>query len=206
MPADWLSLSETAEILGVHPSTVRNWSNQGVFPVHRTQGGHRRYLRNEIEVWMQTHKTEGSNEFHRITQNTLKNTRFQIGEGGLNEEAWYLKLDEEAREQYRQSGRAMLQGMLNFINNETSAQAEAETLGYEYALRGWRYGLNSVDATHAFLFFRQVLMESLLFVFETTAVHSATTWSEMYHKITTFTDNILITMLETYEVYYRGSR
>ena len=32
---DWLSLSGVAGMLGVHPSTVRLWSDKGVFPVHR---------------------------------------------------------------------------------------------------------------------------------------------------------------------------
>jgi excisionase family DNA binding protein len=34
MPGDWLSLSEIATELGVHPSTVRNWADQGDLPVH----------------------------------------------------------------------------------------------------------------------------------------------------------------------------
>jgi len=28
--SDWLSLSEAAELLGVHPSTVRLWSGEGI--------------------------------------------------------------------------------------------------------------------------------------------------------------------------------
>ncbi|MCK4977066.1 MAG: helix-turn-helix domain-containing protein, partial [Anaerolineales bacterium] len=49
MSNEWLSLSDAAEILGVHPSTVRKWSDEGVLPVRRTKGGHRRYLRSEVE-------------------------------------------------------------------------------------------------------------------------------------------------------------
>ncbi len=40
---EWLSLSDAARLLGVHPSTVRLWSDKGVLPTHRTSGGHRRY-------------------------------------------------------------------------------------------------------------------------------------------------------------------
>lgn len=32
---EWLSLSDAAEVLGVHPSTVRLWSDKGVLPVHK---------------------------------------------------------------------------------------------------------------------------------------------------------------------------
>ena len=58
MSGEWLSLSEIAELLGVHPSTVRSWSDQGRMPVHRTQGGHRRYRRSEIELWMQSRQVK----------------------------------------------------------------------------------------------------------------------------------------------------
>ena len=49
MPGNWLTLTEVSELLGIHPSTVRNWADQGVLPVHRTQGGHRRFMRAELE-------------------------------------------------------------------------------------------------------------------------------------------------------------
>lgn len=35
----WVSLSEAAKILGVHPATVRNWADQGHLPSQRTPGG-----------------------------------------------------------------------------------------------------------------------------------------------------------------------
>ena len=111
MASEWLSLSKVAKILGVHPSTVRSWSDQGALPVHRTQGGHRRYLRSEVELWMQSQRADGPADVHLIVQNALKNTRFQISEGRLTTEEWYKKLDDEARNQYRLSGRALLQGL-----------------------------------------------------------------------------------------------
>jgi len=210
MPNEWLSLSKVATILGVHPSTIRNWSNQGMIPVHRTQGGHRRYLRSEVELWIESQRANGDDSLADIRlamQSALKNTRFQISEGRLNEELWYQKLDDEARQQYRASGRSLLQGLLNFLTSEHDlATAEAEALGYEYASRGRRYGMNSVEATHAFLFFRNVLMESMLSVYEAAAVRSPFAWSDMFRKMGDFTDKILITIMETYEVYQRVNR
>ncbi len=207
MASEWLSLSKVAKILGVHPSTVRSWSDQGMLPVHRTQGGHRRYLRSEVELWMQSHRADGPADVHLIVQNALKNTRFQISEGRLKSEEWYKKLDDEARNQYRMSGRALLQGLIGFItSNGKKANAEAEALGYEYASRGRRYGLSYIEATHAFLFFRNVLMESMLSVYEAAAVSSPYAWSDMFRKVNAFTDQILITLMETYEAYQRANR
>lgn len=210
MPSEWLSLSKVATLLGVHPSTIRNWSDQGSIPVHRTQGGHRRYLRSEVELWIEAqraHEDNGITNIRLAMQSALKNTRFQVSEGRLNQEAWYQKLDEDARQQYRSSGRSLLQGLMNFLTSDRElATAEAEALGYEYASRGRRYGMNSVEATHAFLFFRNVLMESMLGVYEAAAVRSPFAWSDMFRKMGDFTDKILITILETYEVYQRANR
>ncbi len=207
MLADWLSLSDVAQILGVHPSTVRSWSDQGILPVHRTKGGHRRYLRSEVDLWLLAHRANGASEANLVFQNALRNTRFQISEGRLASERWYAKLDDEAREQYRSSGRALLQGLIHALNSGgKEALSEAEALGYEYASRGRRYGLNSVDAAHAFLFFRNVLVESMLSVYEAAAVQSPHAWSNMFRKVNEFTDQILITILETYEAYQRAGR
>jgi excisionase family DNA binding protein len=207
MHTEWLSLSDAAKILGVHPSTVRSWSDRGILPVHRTSGGHRRYLRNEIDLWVQTQRTHGIDEASLIVQNALRSTRLQISVGHLQSEAWYNKLDDEAREQYRVSGRTLLQGMITFLTSDSQqATAQAEALGYEYASRGRRYGLNSVEAVHAFLFFRNLLIESMLTVYEAAAVRSPHAWSDMLRKINEFTDQILITLIETYEAYQRTNR
>jgi len=207
VPNEWLSLSEVAHILGVHPSTVRSWSDQGYLPVHRTQGGHRRYKLSDVDMWMQFHRDGRVDEGRLVVQNALKNTRFQIGEGVLETEQWYQKLDEEARAQYRYSGRNLLQGLLGILSADGPVEdAEARSLGYEYASRGWRFGLTAAEATRAFLFFRNLLLESLLVVSASAAVHSPNAWKDMFRKITEFTDQIQITLLETYDSYQRGAR
>ena len=206
-PSEWLSLGEAARFLGVHPSTVRSWSDQGFLPVHRTKGGHRRYRRSEVDLWLQAQRAGDSGEANLVVQNALRTTRFQISEGRLADEDWYIKLDEAAREQYRVSGRTLLKGLINTLNSDSQdGDAEADALGYEYAARGRRYGLNSVEATHAFLFFRNMLIESMLGVYEAAAIQSPDAWSDMLRKINSFTDRILVTILESYEVYQRGRR
>jgi len=204
--SQWLGLSDVAGLLGVHPSTVRNWSDQGVLPVHRTKGGHRRYLSSELDLWMQAQATNGHQDATLVVQNALKSTRFQISEGRLSAESWYAKLDDDAREQYRRSGRTLLQGLNDYlVADPIKAEAEAQSLGFEYASRGRRYGLNATEAVNAFLFFRNVLIESMLAVYEAASVQSPFAWSDMFRKINAFTDQILITLLKTYADYERGA-
>lgn len=197
---EWLSLSAAADLLGVHPSTVRQWSDKGILPVHKTQGGHRRYKRGEILLWAEStsRSKEEALEPEGMMQEVIKNVRMQISEGRLQEESWYQKLDDDARTQYRMSARSLFQGLMTYAATDgREADSEAYAIGYEYASRARRYNLSYVDAAKAFLFFRDTLVESVIKVY-TEANVPAKRATEMYARMHTFTDDILISLLETY--------
>ncbi len=208
MPGNWLSLSEVAEILGVHPSTVRNWADQGILPVHRTQGGHRRFKRNEIDLWVQSQRTDNPDEeMTSLFRNALGFARIQIVEGQLENETWYGKLDDSARVAYRHSGRALMQGLMKSQGlNDEGAKAEARALGMDYAAIGRRHNLTALEATQAFLFFRNVLMDSAFHVFENAAIKSSYAWGEMLRRINAFTDEILLNLLKKYEIFENSEK
>ncbi|NWG06033.1 MAG: helix-turn-helix domain-containing protein [Chloroflexi bacterium] len=200
MTDEWLSLSDAAKLLGVHPSTVRLWSDKGAIPVHKTQGGHRRYKRSEILLWAETNSKSQTEALapEGMMNEVVKNVRMQISEGRLQAESWYQKLDEDARAQYRMSARSLFQGMMTYVaTNGEEAATEAYAIGYEYASRARRYQLSYVDAARAFLFFRDTLVESVVKVYSEANVPPKRA-TEMYTKIHTFTDDILISLLETY--------
>jgi len=199
---EWLSLSGVASVLGVYPSTVRLWSDKGIFPVHRTSGGHRRYLRSEVELWMKTSGDKHVMEPANAMYSAIGKMRMQIAEGRLEAEPWYQKLDQSARIQYRSSGIMLVQGLLNFLSStEVEASSEAYALGYDYASRARRYGLSSVDATRAFLFFRNTLLEALVNAYEDARVPPGLAWGKMLTRLHTFTDQILVDLLETYQAF-----
>lgn len=157
-------------------------------------------------MWIQTHRDDGVDEGHLVMQAALKNIRMQVSEGGLENESWYQKLDEEARTQYRLSGRALLQGLMETLATDAEQDnSEARSLGFEYASRGWRRGLSAAEASRAFLFFRNVLLEAMLSVYEESAIQSPKAWSEIFRKIYLFTDQIQIVLLETYDAYQKGN-
>lgn len=203
MANEWLTLSGAAKLLGVHPSTVRLWSDKGALPVHKTEGGHRRYKRGEILLWADANSKSRVEaiEPEGMIQEVVKNVRMQISEGRLQEESWYQMLDEDARVQYRMSARSLFQGLMNYMatnaTNSEEAANEAYAIGYEYASRARRYQLSYVDAAKAFLFFRDTLVESFIKVYTEANVPSKKA-TEMYTKMHTFTDDILISLLDTF--------
>jgi len=195
----WLSLSRAAKVLGVHPSTVRLWSDKGILPVHKTQGGHRRYKHGEISLWAETNHKLHDIDPERMMQEVTKNVRMQISEGRLQAEAWYQKLDEDARTQYRMSARSLFHGLMTYVaTNGVDAESEAYAIGYEYASRAHRYSLSYVDAVRAFLFFRNTLINSVIKVYQEANVPSGQT-AEAFGKMYAFTDDILVSLLQTFQ-------
>jgi len=196
----WLSLHAAAELLGVHASTVRIWSDKGLLPVYRTRGGHRRFKRSEVLLWAEASRGQQVVDPLSVVQAAVHNIRMQISDGRLQSQQWYQKLDEGARTQYRQSAHTLFQGLVNYLLSDAdNALAEAHSIGYEYASRAHRFGLNSVDAARAFLFFRTALLESVIGVYQETNAPSARAWADILRKVNTFADQILLHLLETYQ-------
>lgn len=52
-----LSTIEVGEIAGVGPTAVKRWADQGLLPCVRTAGGHRRFRREEVELFL--HRQQG---------------------------------------------------------------------------------------------------------------------------------------------------
>ena len=205
MPGNWLSLKEVSEILGVHPSTVRNWANQGMLPVHRTQGGHRRFQCSELELWIQSQRMNNDEESNSLFQNALSFARFQISEAHLEKQRWYQKIDEIGRSSYRRSGRVLVQGLIKSqVLDENAAKAEARVIGVDYASNGRRFDLTIMESVQAFLFFRNVLQEAAYHAYESAAIQSPYAWGDMFRNINSFTDQIMLSLIETYEALESG--
>ncbi len=198
--SEWVSVNEAAAVLGVHPGTVRVWSDKGMLPVYRTRGGHRRYKRSEVELWATTSRGGEAVDAGSVVQAATRNIRLQISDGRLEAETWYQKLDVQARNQYRESARSLFSGLSAFLASGGDAgKSEAHSIGYEYASRAHRFALSEVDATRAFLFFRGVLIQSVVQVFQEANVPSGRAWGDILSGVTGFTDMILLNLLETYQ-------
>ena len=56
--SDFLTPAEVAQALHVDPGTVTRWAIQGKLSFIRTPGGHRRYLRAEVESFLLVQRAE----------------------------------------------------------------------------------------------------------------------------------------------------
>lgn len=187
----WLGLSEAAELLGVHPSTVRAWADQGKLPVQRTPGGHRRFARAEIEAILAGGR-RGGGEAQIVMENVIGRTRLEMPR--LRDQAWYARLTESQRTAYREESRRLLGQIGSLISEPVSEQAEH--IGHDYARISLDAGMSLEEAVEAFLFFRSFLLESIFNLSEVQAAHS---WGSLYKQATQFTDRVLLALLEGYQ-------
>lgn len=49
---EWLTLGQAAAFLGAAQSTVRKWADSGRLPAFYTPGGHRRFLRTDLDAFL----------------------------------------------------------------------------------------------------------------------------------------------------------
>lgn len=203
---NWLNLSEAAEILGVHPSTVRLWADRGEIPAHRTAGGHRRFRRVEIETWASARREARQPAGHLIVQNALGRTRLQMAEGRLRDQAWYARLDEARRVEFRESGRRLLGALMRYLGDDEAALAEAAALGHEYQRLGLSAGLSLGETVRLFQFFADFLYDSVLDVYQASGLRAAREWAQMHRRVTAFTNAVLVGLVDAQPPPSPGAR
>jgi hypothetical protein len=70
-------------------------------------------------------------------------------------------------------------------------------------MKAWK--LKHVEAAHAFQFFRTAVLDAILMAYENADVRSPQIWSDLFRKMNSFSDLIIITLLDTYEALQRGT-
>src|SRR5207244_7294477 len=115
---DWLSLRQVAEMLGMHPATVRLWADRNELPSRRTTGGHRRFRRADIEARLhQEAERKPHPAAQLLVQSVLGRVRFAFTDGTLDALPWYQHFNEAAREAYRSLGRRVLELLLRALTD-----------------------------------------------------------------------------------------
>lgn len=194
---DWMNLSETAEVLGVHPSTVRAWADRGDLPSQRTAGGHRRFRRSEIEARATQLDRGHKAEAQLVVQAMVGRARMQLADGALNEEAWYRQLDDNARQALRSIGYRLLQLVQSALVGTTPEADLVEAIGRDYARLGHEGGLSLTDTVQAYLYFRSLVAEALFDMGLATGAQSTADWTGMHRRAMTVTDDVLLSLVRS---------
>lgn len=205
---EWLSLRQVADMLGMHPATVRLWADRNELPSRRTNGGHRRFRRADIEAHL---RQEAERKPHPaaqlLVQSILGRVRFAFTDGTLNTLSWYQHFNDAARDAYRRLGRQTLELLLRVLTEtkiNEDLRHEAVMLGTEYGSVTCQSCVSVADAVRAFLYFRNIVDESVLQLAEVrgnrdsrdSRDHQDIPWAESLRQIQALTNEILPALIE----------
>jgi excisionase family DNA binding protein len=162
---DWLSLTEASEWLGIHPTTLRRWADEGSVPHFRTPGGHRRFRTEEMNAWLQgKEKTAITAPGHLLLHSALGYTREEMADKRVSGEAWYTAFGhEEERQHMRDTGRKLfglaMQYMSRTRNHEPTLH-EGRRIGQFYGEQCAQRGVSLANTVRALFFFRESLLRA----------------------------------------------
>jgi excisionase family DNA binding protein len=162
----WLSLSAAAKRLGVHPTTLRRWADNGDLNVMFTPGGHRRFLIADLDAFSSRRSSlMGHNQVAaEWADRALQTTREGIV--SEHEKRWLSGFDNGTRDSNRRLGQQLLGLTMQYISAPAEElpemQRQARNIGRQYGEMAYASGLPLAEVLEATLFFRDLLVETAL--------------------------------------------
>ena len=187
--SQWLSLRDACHLLDVTNTTLRQWADNGYLRVYRTPGGHRRFLRDDVESFANSPgqaREQGRGD--AIEGSALRKIRRNLNRNDVLQQPWYQSVEEEGKVRMRLFGRRLLSLLLQETGPRRRRQellVEAHLLGREYGTEMSERGVTLKDTIEAFVFFRTMVLDST----------NPSSWS----RIIEAADRVLVGLADSYE-------
>lgn len=199
----WLSISQAAHFLGVHFTTLRRWSDQGLIEYVRTPGGKRKYHQKALAAFLNQYRepVKESSAFLVLQDQAISRTRETLQSTGIYQKAWYGQLSETQRVKMRSTGNRLVALMFHYTahtENQERFLEEARSITCEYGKLCRQMGIGLSDCVQMFLLFRQPILHAI----HETGRLPGTTDEEgllLFEKMNHFLDNLLVAMVDAYQ-------
>ena len=198
----WVSLGRACRILDVNQVTLRRWADRGLIQSYRTPGGHRRFSREELQSLTEQSQpvTRVESASSTVSDVTLKHIRRRLKSRTVSNQHWYEQIREDHKGRLRIFGHRLNSLAADYLahrGRRGELLAEARVIGEAQGEEAARMGLSLEDATKAFSFFRNSLLEGLQDlkpdVTSTGAVY------RMLQQVNAITDEALQGMVHAYQ-------
>lgn len=187
--SQWLSLRDACRLLDVSNTTLRQWADNGYLRVYRTPGGHRRFLRDDVESFANApEQAQEQGREDAIEDSALRKIRRSLSRNDVVKQSWYQSVEEEGKDRMRLFGRRLLSLLLQESGPRRRRQElleEAHMLGREYGTEMSERGVSLKDTIEAFVFFRTMVLDS--------------TNSGAWNRIIEAADRVLVGMADSYQ-------
>jgi excisionase family DNA binding protein len=122
----WLGVQEASDMLGVSPATLRRWSAAGKVRAFTTPGGHRRYAESTIRQLLgRAVVPDASADMLGTSMDRVAWLIQQHLEPVCAGLSWLPEVSREGQEVLGYAGRAMVEGLLGFVDGRTEHACEA---------------------------------------------------------------------------------
>ena len=182
-----MSLGEVCRALEIKEATLRQWADRGRLPVYRTPGGHRRFLREDVEALL-GHTRAADTDPEDLA---LQRIRSKLSQADVAGQSWMESFQAEGRDRMRLFGRRLLSLLLrndlegrNGRKGET--MSETHMLGHEYGSEMAARGVPLSDSVQAFLFFRQAVVEAVQ--------------PDRLRQVVEISDGVLVGLVDAYSI------
>lgn len=198
---NWLNLTEAAERLGVHFTTLRRWADAGEIEFIRTPGGVRRFTIEAIDRFLERAQKGASPAnnlaiVHQVSEIVEQKTAHPEGRS----RPWMARLTDGQRTYLRGTGNRLMALIMQYSSRDSGNEIyleEGRKISREYGDICFQIGMSISETVEAFLMFRRPILE---------AVHDASALNgfgdtesvKIYQKTMSFLDDILTATVEQY--------
>ncbi len=182
-------MRDACRLLDVSDTTLRQWADAGHLRVYRTPGGHRRFLRQDVEALTRAARPAADTGREYSGEGpALRRIRRRLSQDSVTHQPWFQAVEPEGHDRMRLFGRRLLSLLLQESRSRRRRQellAEARILGQEYGSEMLDRNVALTDTMEAFIFFRSMVLDS----------EPAASWS----RILETSDRVLAGLCSSYQ-------
>jgi excisionase family DNA binding protein len=198
----WVGAGEACQLLGVHVSTLRQWTDQGRLRAFLTPGGHRRYREVDLQAFR---GGPPQRQLRRSLAAAILTMQPRCGfsrAGTMSMPDWLTRCDETTRQRPRLLGGALARLLARYLTSDDvqAARCLAEALedAAEYGILAATLGLTPAKAVEAFTVCRAPILETAQ-RWATESVARGSDATDELARVGHFFDETLLSMLAALE-------
>lgn len=203
----WIGLREASRLLGVSPTTLRRWSDDGVVQTFTTPGGHRRFDARSVRRLLPG--TAPRMTLEGLGETPERMTRAYRHANDRDPLPWVGSLDDRQRQAFREHGQGVARELLALLDATTTTDraahlAAASTTAAQYGVAAAAGGLPPSATVQAFLRFRRPFINEMSAVARRRGLDTAAA-TDLIGRASDAMDEILVAVMRAYEEARSGT-
>jgi len=198
-----LGITKAAKILGVHPLTLRSWTEKGYIPYYKTPGGHRRFRERDLMAFL-TEMNQGASEptpeaiARQAVQREITNPSAR--KAMIARPVRRIEMSEQQRESMRSVGQKLLDLTIQYTSGDAdeSILEKGREIGRTYGKCSHHNKMSLSETVATFNFFRDTIIETT-FDASTDAAGIDASNPQLYHRLNHFFNGVLLATVQAAE-------